>query len=209
MEFICRRFFHNCTDHLPRPVLIFATNAVDDYSESAGTVSAPLVNENLFRLNCEMIRALIFETQGSPYELGAKSFQTPSVPIDKSYIHSPLPFAKSVFKEVFGQLVCPSLNEMNLVRKSFFARNVLLTQTSEHLDLMWEEGVGSCEGGADHMFSIRHKHQNSGMPQEHARWMMCVGAVIGQDTVLFHFISILFLLSQIINHPSPLTTMNN
>ena len=112
---------------------------MDDYSQSAGTVSAPLVNENLFRLNCEMIRALIFETQGSPYELGAKSFQTPSVPIDKSYIHSELPFAKKVFKEVFGQLVCPSLNEMNLVRKSFFARNVLLTQTSEHLDLMWQE----------------------------------------------------------------------
>ena len=42
-------------------------------------------------------------------------------------------------KEVFGQLVCPTLNEMNLVRKSFFARNVLLTQTSEHLDLMWQD----------------------------------------------------------------------
>jgi len=123
------------------PVLIFATNAVEDYDQSAGTVSAPLVNENLFRLNCEMIRALIFETQESPFALGAKSFQTPSVPIDKSYIHSELPFAKKVFKEVFGQLVCPTLNEMNLVRKSFFARNVLLTQTSEHLDLMWQEMV--------------------------------------------------------------------
>ena len=42
-------------------------------------------------------------------------------------------------QEVFGQLVCPTLNEMNLVRKSFFARNVLLTQTSEHLDLMWQD----------------------------------------------------------------------
>lgn len=123
------------------PVLIFATNAVDDYSQSAGTVSAPLVNENLFRLNCEMIRGLIFETEGSPYELGAKSFQSPSVPIDKSYIHSELAFAKKVFKEVFGQLVCPSLQEMNLIRKSFFARNVFLTQTSEHLDLMWQEMV--------------------------------------------------------------------
>ncbi|CAK9098901.1 Mycolic acid-containing lipids exporter MmpL11 [Durusdinium trenchii] len=122
------------------PVLIFATNAVDDFAQSAGTVSAPLVNENLFRLNCEMIRTLIFETSGRPYALGAKSFQTPSVPIDKSYIHSG-PFAKKVFKDLFGQLVCPSLNEMNLVRKSFFARHVLLTQTSEHLDVMWQEMV--------------------------------------------------------------------
>ena len=48
--------------------------------------------------NCEMIRTLIFETSGSLYELGAKSFQSPSVPIDKSYIHSG-PFAKKVFKE--------------------------------------------------------------------------------------------------------------
>lgn len=47
--------------------------------------------------NCEMIRTLIFETSGRPYALGAKSFQTPSVPIDKSYIHSG-PFAKKVFK---------------------------------------------------------------------------------------------------------------
>ena len=131
---------HKWRNHGPRPVLIFATNAVDDYSQSAGTVSAPLVNENLFRLNCEMIRGLIFETEGSPYELGAKSFQSPSVPIDKSYIHSELAFAKKVFKEVFGQLVCPSLQEMNLIRKSFFARNVFLTQTSEHLDLMWQAG---------------------------------------------------------------------
>ena len=138
--FICSLGLHKWRNHGPRPVLIFATNAVDDYSQSAGTVSAPLVNENLFRLNCEMIRALIFETEGSPYELGAKSFQSPSVPIDKSYIHSELPFAKKIFKEVFGQLVCPSLQEMNLIRKSFFARNVILTQTSEHLDLMWQAG---------------------------------------------------------------------
>ncbi|CAE7671957.1 mmpL11 [Symbiodinium pilosum] len=123
------------------PVLIFATNAVDSDAQSAGTVSAPLVNEDLFQLNCEMIRALIARTEGTPYELGAKSFQSPSVPIDKSYIHSPLPFAKSVFNEVFGQLVCPSLNQMNLVRKSFLSRNIFLTQTSEHLDLMWEEMV--------------------------------------------------------------------
>lgn len=123
------------------PVLIFATNAVESDAQSAGTISAPLVNEDLFQLNCEMIRALIARTEGTPYELGAKSFQSPSVPIDKSYIHSPLPFAKSMFNEVFGQLVCPSLSQMNLVRKSFLARNVFLTQTSEHLDLMWEEMV--------------------------------------------------------------------
>lgn len=120
-------------------MLIFATNALDDRLQSAGTLSAPLVNEQLFRLNCEMIRTLIVETQGSGYELGAKSFQTPSVPIDKSFIHSELPFAKKVFKDLFGQLLCPSLKEMNLVRKSFLARNVFLKQTSEHLDLMWQE----------------------------------------------------------------------
>eukprot|EP00913_Durusdinium_trenchii_P018079 g16988.t1 len=89
-------------------------------------------------VNCEMIRTLIFETSGRPYALGAKSFQTPSVPIDKSYIHSG-PFAKKVFKDLFGQLVCPSLNEMNLVRKSFFARhmvrkNAMLTVVNPAID---------------------------------------------------------------------------
>ena len=34
-------------DNALRPVLIFATNAVEDNDQSAGTVSAPLVNENL------------------------------------------------------------------------------------------------------------------------------------------------------------------
>ncbi|CAK9091899.1 Mycolic acid-containing lipids exporter MmpL11 [Durusdinium trenchii] len=159
------------------PVLIFATNAVDDFAQSAGTVSAPLVNENLFRLNCEMIRTLIFETSGRPYALGAKSFQTPSVPIDKSYIHSG-PFAKKVFKDLFGQLVCPSLNEMNLVRKSFFARHVLLTQTSEHLDVMWQDapilvsmqrGLSDPVAGPSPGSTPRFDGDSVAMPQEMVR----------------------------------------
>ncbi len=71
------------------------------FDPGSNGISWPAQLRNLFRLNCEMIRALIFETQDSPFALGAKSFQTPSVPIDKSYIHSELPFAKKVFKEAW------------------------------------------------------------------------------------------------------------
>lgn len=60
-----------------------------------------------------MIRALIFETQDSPFALGAKSFQTPSVPIDKSYIHSELPFAKKVFKEAWWWIFSTMFQEKN------------------------------------------------------------------------------------------------
>eukprot|EP00931_Biecheleriopsis_adriatica_P121421 TRINITY_DN96506_c0_g1_i1.p1 TRINITY_DN96506_c0_g1~~TRINITY_DN96506_c0_g1_i1.p1 ORF type:complete len:915 (-),score=162.03 TRINITY_DN96506_c0_g1_i1:13-2502(-) len=123
------------------PVLIFATNTVATAPESAGSVAAPLVNEDLFKLNCEMIKSLIGTTEGKAYELRAKSFQSPSVPIDKSYASSSIPFSKDLFKEVFGSLMCPSLSQLNLVRKNFFSKNVFLTQTSDHLDLMWEEMV--------------------------------------------------------------------
>jgi len=125
------------------PVLIFATNTMAEGPQSAGNLSMPLVNEDLFKLNCQMIESIIAKTHGEAYALGAKSFQSPSVPIDKSYISVPFAdsFADSAFKEFFGDMVCPSLSQINLVRKSFLSREVLLTQTSEHLDLMWEEMV--------------------------------------------------------------------
>ena len=58
---------------------------------------------------------------------------------DISTLSWPSPDIPRCSQDLFGQLVCPSLNEMNLVRKSFFARHVLLTQTSEHLDVMWQD----------------------------------------------------------------------
>jgi len=126
------------------PVLIFATNRLSAEAESAGNVSVPLVNEGLFKLNCQMIESLIVASKNESYELRAQSFQSPSVPIDKSYVSSSpihIPFANKMFKQFFGDMMCPSLSQMDMVRKSFLSREVLFTATSEHLDLMWETMV--------------------------------------------------------------------
>ncbi|CAE8683168.1 unnamed protein product [Polarella glacialis] len=130
------------------PVLIFATNSMSEEQllsaegpESAGTMSAPLVDERLFKLNCEMIKALVNATKDEPYALRAKSFQSPSVPIDNSYVANSIPFGDKLFKDFFGNMMCPSLSQMNAIRTSFLARDVFLTQASKHLDIMWETMV--------------------------------------------------------------------
>lgn len=57
-------------DNAPRPVLIFATNAVEDYDQSAGTVSAPLVNENL-AVNLYTFLKFFFDVADSPTHFAA------------------------------------------------------------------------------------------------------------------------------------------